>query len=163
MNNTLVVYASRHGTTSEYAKHLFQILDGNVDMCFLNERGDSLPDLSVYTTIIIGGSIHYGKNSKSVIKFTVDNKKLLMTKRLGLFVVCHFEGEKAMEQLRNAYPTALHEHAIVSDYFDGELLFPKMNIWERFITKLVLRNDEITPIISKEKIVQFVNKLQAES
>lgn len=161
MNNTLVVYASRHGTTSEYAKQLFQVLDGNVDMCFLNERGGSLPDLTVYTTIIIGGSIHYGKNNKSVIKFTNDNKHLLMTKRLGLFIVCYFEGDKAKEQLKNAYPKALLEHAVVSDYFGGELLFPKMNIWERFIARLVLSSEEITPIVSKEKIVQFAHKLQA--
>ena len=99
MDNTLIVYASRHGTTSEYARKLFQLLNGNVDLCFLNERGDSLPDLTVYTTIVIGGSIHYGKNSKSVVKFTNDNLELLKTKKVGLFVSCHYEGDKALEQL----------------------------------------------------------------
>ena len=66
MNNTLIVYASRHGTTSEYAK-TFSTLDGNVDLCFLNERGDSLPDLTVYNTIVIGGSIHYGKTVNQLL------------------------------------------------------------------------------------------------
>lgn len=162
MDNTLIVYASRHGTTSEYANQLFQVLNGNVDLCFLNERGDSLPDLTVYTTIVIGGSIHYGKNSKSVVKFTNDNIELLKTKRVGLFVSCHYEGDKALEQLNNAYPKELLDLAIVSDYFEGELLFPKMNVWEKFITKLVLRSDEIRPIISKEKIIRFAEKLQAK-
>ena len=161
MNNTLIVYASRHGTTSEYAKRLFQLLNGNVDLCFLNERGESLPDLSVYTTIVIGGSIHYGKNSKSVIKFTNENLELLKTKRVGLFVTCHFEGDKALQQLNNAYPKELIDRAIVTDYFEGELLFPKMNAWEKFITKLVLRRDEIRPIISTEKIISFAEKLQS--
>ena len=162
MNNTLIVYASRHGTTSEYAKKLFQLLDGNVDLCFLNERGDSLPDLTVYNTIVIGGSIHYGKNSKSVVKFTKDNIALLRTKRLGLFVSCHFEGDKALEQLNKAYPKELHDIAIVADYFEGELLFPKMSFWEKFITKLALSSDEIKPIISKEKLIRFAEKLQSE-
>ncbi len=161
MNNTLIVYASHHGTTSEYAKKLFQLLNGNVDLCFLNERANSLPDLSVYSTIVIGGSIHYSKNSKSVIKFTNDNLELLKTKRLGLFITCHFEGEKAIQQLNNAYPKVLLDRAIVSDYFDGELLFPKMNRWEKFITKLVLSSNEIKPIMSREKITQFANKLQS--
>lgn len=161
MNNTLIVYASRHGTTSEYAKRLFQLLNGNVDLCFLNERGESLPDLSVYTTIVIGGSIHYGKNSKSVLKFTNDNMELLKTKRLGLFVTCHFEGDKALQQLNNAYPKELIDRAIVADYFEGELLFPKMNAWEKFITKLVLRKDEIKPIVSKDRIIRFAEKLQS--
>ena len=161
MNNTLIVYASRHGTTSEYAKQLFQLLNGNVDLCFLNERGDSLPDLSVYTTIVIGGSIHFGKNSKSVIKFTNENLELLKTKRVGLFVTCHFEGDKALQQLNNAYPKELIDRAIVADYFEGELLFPKMNAWEKFITKLVLRKDEIKPIVSKDRIIRFAEKLQS--
>ena len=161
MNNTLIVYASRHGTTSEYAKRLFQLLNGNVDLCFLNERGESLPDLSVYTTIVIGGSIHYGKNSKSVLKFTNENLEFLKTKRVGLFVTCHFEGDKALQQLNNAYSKELLDRAIVADYFEGELLFPKMNIWEKFITKLVLRKDEIKPIVSKDRIIRFAEKLQS--
>ena len=160
MDNTLIVYASRHGTTSEYARKLFQLLNGDVDLCFMNERGDSLPDLTVYTTIVIGGSIHYGKNSKSVVKFTNDNLELLKTKKVGLFVSCHYEGDKALEQLNNAYPKELLDLAVVADYFEGELLFPKMSFWEKFITKLVLRSDEIRPIIAKEKIISFVEKLQ---
>lgn len=159
MNRTLIVYASRHGTTVEYAKTLLKLLDGNVDLCFLNERENSMPDLSGYDTIVIGGSIHYGKNSKLVINFTQNNLELLKTKRLGLFVASYFDGDKAMEQLNNAYPKELLQNALVSDYFDGELLYPKMNYWERLIAKMVLKAEETTPIISKSKIMQFADRL----
>ena len=159
MNNTIVVYASRHGTTKEYARKLLKLLDGNVDLCSLDERANSMPDLSVYNTIVIGGSIHYGKNSKLVLNFANDNIDLLKTKRLGLFVTSHFDGEKAMEQLQNAYPRELLERALVVNYFDGELLFPKMNFIEKMVAKLVLKADEIKPIISKPKITDFANKL----
>lgn len=159
MNNTLVVYASRHGTTAEYAKQMLKLLDGNVDLCFLNERADTMPDMSHYNTIVIGGSIHYGKNSKLVIDFTKKNIEWLKTKRLGLFVTSFFDGEKALDQLHNAYPKELLERAIVADYFDGELLYPKMNFWERLVAKAVLKAEEITPIISKPKITDFANKL----
>ncbi len=159
MNNTLIVYASRHGTTAEYSKILLQLLNGNVDLCFLNERSDSLPDFSDYNTIVIGGSIHYGKNSKLVTSFIKDNFDSLETKRLGLFVTSYFDGQKALEQLHNAYPAKLLERAIVSDYFDGELLFPKMNFFEKLVAKTVLKADEVTPLISKTKITEFANKL----
>ena len=159
MNNTLIVYASRHGTTSAYAKKLFQLLDGNVDICFLNERANSLPNLDVYNTIVIGGSIHYGKINKSVSTFTNNNLELLKTKRLGLLVSCHFEGAQALEQLNNAYPKELIERAVVSDYFDGELLYPQMNKWEKLVAKLVLQAEEIRPRVSKQKIMDFANKL----
>ena len=108
MNNTLIVYASRHGTTAEYAKKMFQILEGNVDLCFLNEREHSIPDLT---------------------------------------------------ELRTAYPKELIETAVVSDYFDGELLFPKMNFWERMVAKTVLKAEEMKPLLSKPKITNFVDKL----
>lgn len=163
MNNTLIVYASRHGTTAGYAKKLLQLLNGKVDLCFLNERENSLPNLSVYDTIVIGGSIHYGKINRSVTKFIDDNFELLKNKRLGLYVTCHFEGEKAQEQLNNAYPKELLDKALVSGYFDGELLFPKMNFWEKIVAKMVLSSDEIRPRVSKEKITSFANTLNEQN
>ena len=159
MNNTLIVYASRHGTTAEYAKKMFQILEGNVDLCFLNEREHSIPDLTEYDTFIIGGSIQYGKINKSVIKFCQANIEMLKNKRLGLFITCHFEGEEALKQSLTAYPKELIETAVVSDYFDGELLFPKMNFWERMVAKTVLKAEEMKPLLSKPKITNFVDKL----
>ena len=162
MNNTLIVYASRHGTTAEYAKKLLQILDGNVDLCFLNERGNALPDLTVYNTFVIGGSIHYGKINKSVVNFCSTNSEMLKNKRLGLFVTCHFEGDQANQQLKNAFPKGLHERAIATAYFDGELLYPKMNFWEKLVAKAVLKADEVKPLISKPKITEFANKLNQQ-
>lgn len=159
MNNTLIVYASRHGTTAGYAKKLFQLLDPNVDLCFLKEHKGAMPDLTHYDTIIIGGSIHYGKNSKEIIDFTNKNIDLLKTKRLGLFVTSYYDGEKALKQLQNAYPKELLDMAVVADYFDGELLYPKMNFWEKMVAKMVLKAEEVKPVISKSKITQFADKL----
>ena len=159
MNNTIIFYASRHGTTAEYAKQMLQLLDGNVSLCSLDERAESLPDMSDYDTIVIGGSIHYGKNSKLVVNFVKNNIDFLKTKRLGLFITCHFEGEKALRQLREAYPLELLKATVVVDYFDGELLYPKMNFWERLVAKVVLKAEEVTPLISKSKITEFAEKL----
>ena len=139
INNTIIVYASRHGTTAEYAKSLLKLLDGNVDLCSLDERANSMPDMSDYDTIVVGGSIHYGKNSKLVTSFVKNNLELLRKKRLGLFVTSFFDGDKALKQLNNAYPKELLDKAIVADFFDGELLFPKMNFFEKIVAKVVLK------------------------
>ncbi|NLZ94341.1 MAG: hypothetical protein GX921_00760 [Bacteroidales bacterium] len=159
INNTIIVYASRHGTTAEYAKNLLKLLDGNVDLCSLDERVDSLPDMSFYDTIVIGGSIHYGKNSKIVVSFAKNNIELLSTRRLGLFVTSYFDGDKAIEQLSRAYPKELLDKAIVADYFDGELLYPKLNFFEKIVAKVVLKAEELQPLIAKSKIIDFANKL----
>ncbi len=159
MNNTLIVYASRHGTTAQYARKLFELLDINVDICSLAERKGSMPPLDNYNTIVIGGSIHYGKNNKEIVNFTNSNIEILKTKRLGLFVTSFYEGDRALKQLQNAYPKELLDIAVVADYFDGELLFPKMNFWEKQVAKIVLKADEVGPLISKSKITEFANKL----
>ena len=159
INNTIIVYASRHGTTAEYAKSLLKLLDGNVDLCSLDERANSMPDMSDYDTIVVGGSIHYGKNSKLVTSFVKNNLELLRKKRLGLFVTSFFDGDKALKQLNNAYPKELLDKAIVADFFDGELLFPKMNFFEKIVAKVVLKAEEIQPLIAKTKIINFANKL----
>lgn len=159
INNTIIVYASRRGTTAEYAKSLLKLLDGNVDLCSLNKRGDSMPDMTFYDTIVIGGSIQYGKNNKLVLNFVNNNIELLRTRRLGLFVTSYYDGERALEQLNKAYPKELIDRAIVADYFDGELLFPKMNFFEKIVAKTLLRAEEIQPVIAKSKILSFANKL----
>ena len=151
INNTIIVYASRHGTTGEYAKKLLKLLNGNVDLCSLDERANSMPDMTFYDTIVIGGSIHYGKNSKLILNFVKNNLELLVTS--------YFDGEKALEQLNNAYPKELIDKAIVVDYFDGELLYPKMNFFEKLVAKAVLRAEELQPLIAKSKIIDFADKL----
>ena len=159
INNTIIVYASRHGTTAEYAKEMLKLLDGNVDLCSLDERANSMPDMSFYDTIVIGGSIHYGKNSKLVVSFVKNNIELLNSRRLGLFVTSYYEGEKALQQLSNAYPKELLEKAIVADYFDGELLFQKLNVFEKMVAKVVLKAEEMHSVIIKSKVIEFAEKL----
>ena len=56
-------------------------------------------------------------------------------------------------------PEELLDKAIVADFFDGELLFPKMNFFEKIVAKVVLKAEEIQPLISKTKTVNFANKL----
>ena len=65
MDNTLIVFASDHGTVEKCARELFRLIDGKVDICDLNKR-DIIPDLSTYDSIVIGGSIHSG-DRKSVV------------------------------------------------------------------------------------------------
>ena len=76
-----------------------------------------------------------------------------------MFVTSYYDGERAQNQLNNAYPKELLDIAIAADYFDGELLYPKLNVFEKFVAKIVLKADELQPIISKSKIVDFAKKL----
>lgn len=162
MNNTLIVFASNHGTVEKSVRELFRHMNGKVDICDLNNR-DIAPDLSRYDSVIIGGSIHYGKIQTVISVFSKENKDILLTKRLGLFVNCLYSGERAEKQLEQAFPSELYEKAIVREYFGGEVNNLKLNFWERFITKHIIDNESLVVAVSKDKIVEFAEKFSLEN
>lgn len=154
MNNTLIVFASEHGTVEKCARELFRLIDGKVDICDLSQR-QIIPDLTGYDSIIIGGSIHYGEIQKAISDFCKTNLDLLDKKRIGLFINCIYTGDKAMLQLNNAFPKELNDKAVVRDYFGGEINDLKLNYFERFITKQIIKKENLVVSLSREKIVQF--------
>lgn len=161
-NNTLIVYKSRYGTTAQCANELFHLLNGKVDMCNLSDR-KHLPDLSNYDTVVIGGSIHYGKIQKEIVDFYTQQIQTLRDKRLGLFINCLYSGEKAIRQLDTAFPHTLFPQVVVRDFFGGELPFDKMNFWERLVTKSVIQGEKMEVKLSKKKIKHFAERLNNES
>lgn len=84
MNNTLIAFASRHGAVEKCARQLFRLINGNVDLCNLEER-EFLPDLSAYDFIVIGGSIYSEHIQQVVTDFYVQKMSELKAKKLGLF------------------------------------------------------------------------------
>lgn len=156
MDNTLIVFASNHGTVEKCARELFRRIDGKVDICNLNRR-DFLPDLSGYDTVIVGGSIHSGKIQEEISSFCNENLGLLATKRLGLFINCLYSGEKAQQQLENAFPETLNRKAVVRDYFGGEVDKLKLSFWERVVTIRMIEQGDLVVAISKERIERFAN------
>lgn len=156
MDNTLIVFASHHGTAEKCARELFRRIDGKVDICDLNRR-DFLPDLSGYDAIIVGGAIHSGKIQEEISSFCKVNMEILASKRLGLFINCIYSGEKATQQLNDAFPEILNRLAVVRDYFGGEVDKLKLSFWERVVTTRMIERGDIVVAISKEKIERFAH------
>jgi len=156
MDNTLIVFASDHGTVEKCARELFSLMSGKVDLCNLKQR-ETLPELSTYDTIIVGGSIHSGKIQQSIATFCDEHLELLATKRIGLFINCLYTGEKAQQQLDDAFPGLLSRQAIIRDYFGGEVDELKLNFWERMVTKQMIEEDELVVALSKEKMARFAD------
>ncbi len=158
MYNTLIVFASEHGTVEKCARELFRLIEGKVDICDLNKR-DIIPDLSGYDSIVIGGSIHSGKIQRVISDFCVANLDLLINKRIGLFINCIYSGEKALKQLEEAFPRELSDKAVVREYFGGEINELKLNYWEKIITKQMIDQENLVVSLSKEKIDHFAKTI----
>lgn len=120
---TLIVFRTTHGFTEKAIQLLMTGMKD--DTTIVNLGGDSDPDLSDFDKVIIGGSIHMGGIQKEIRNFCKDNLDILLTKRIGLFLCCMFEGDTEKKQFEEAFPAELRCHAAATGFFGGELSLKK--------------------------------------
>lgn len=132
---TLIIFSSSHGTTEKAAQLLKEQLIGDVEIVNLKKFPN--PNLTDYDSVILGSSIYVGSVKSRVKQFLKQNHNSLMTKHLGLFLCCMYEGDKSQKQFETAYPKELRDHAISNGLFGGEFIVSNMNFFERQIVKKV--------------------------
>jgi menaquinone-dependent protoporphyrinogen oxidase len=131
---TLIAYASKHGCARKCAGSLAELLPGAV---LSDLKKDPTPALEAYDAVIVGGSIHAGKIQKVVREFCAKNHDTLGHKKLGLFLCCMEEGEKARLQLEKAFPADLAAGAAAVGILGGGFDFDQMNLIERAIIRKI--------------------------
>lgn len=132
--NVLIAYASKYGAVQRVSEALYQKLE--VPTTMVNLRVSAAPELSPYDTVVVGGSIYAGRILPSVPRFVERHREELLKKRVFLFVSCLYDGEKGLEQLREAFPAWLQVHALGSHNVGGEIILDKL----RFLDRLIIRN-----------------------
>ena len=158
---TVILYISRHGSAEKSANLLKEKVNGEVTL--VNLKYDKIPDLEIFETVIIGGSIHMGHIQNQVKKFCSRYERVLLEKRLGLYLCCMKTGEEAQQQFIDAFPDILRQHAEVKGIFGGEFLFEKMNFLERMIIKKSTGIKESVSSIDPKIIDHFVTDLSISS
>jgi menaquinone-dependent protoporphyrinogen oxidase len=153
---TLIVYTTKHGCTRRYAENLAELLQG-ADLVDLKK--DTPPALDAYDTVVVGGSIHAGMVQKAVRGFCEQNSAVLAQKKLGLFVSCMEEGEKARLQLKKAFPAELAARATAVAFFGGAFDFEKMNLIERTIVRKVSGMKESVSRFDEAAVRDFARRL----
>ena len=157
MAKTLIIYASKYGTTETCASLLQKHLkDGAV---LQNLAQQPKADLDAYDTVVLGGAVYAGRANGKLRRFCSANEQALLSKRLGLFLCMMEEGDGAVKQLEQNYSQALREKALVMDYFGGEFLFSKMGWLARKIIKMMSKGDEDVHTIREDAIKAFAEKL----
>lgn len=157
--NTLVVYASKKGSTEKAAKMLFEKLEG--EKSIVNIKENSSPTLENYETVILGGSIYAGSIQKEIKNFVNDNLNLLLTKKIGLFLCCGME-ENYKKQLKQSFPEELLDHSITDQYFGFEYNKEKMNLIEKKLIKLVTKSQTNLSNILKDNIDKLAMDIQGD-
>jgi len=139
--NTAIIYTTKYGTTEKVAQVIAERLAGD-QISLINLKKDKHPNINSFDGIILGTSIYAGTSSKIMQSFCKKNMVALVQKRLAIFV-CGMEPDptKQQQELTNAYPDELLQHAVFKCFAGGEFLFDKMNFIERAIIKRIAKTD----------------------
>jgi len=155
---TAIIFATKHGCTDKCAQTLSNELD-SLNKIINVELGDNI-NLSDYDKVILGGSIHAGMLNKKLKSFIAKNSEELLGKKLGLFLCCMYEGEKALEQFQSVFPEQIRNKAIAHGLFGGAFDFDKMNFIEKAIVKKVANVEESVSRINYSNIKSFAEKMK---
>ena len=158
---TGIIYISKHGTTEKVAKIIAKKLNIS-DIELINLRKDKIESIEHFDQLIIGGSIHMSTVHKKTKKFCESNSKILLTKKLGLFLCCMEKGKKAIEQFENAFSEDFRKHASSTALLGYEYNLERMNFFERALVKKISETTKNVSEIDIEAIDSFVNQLRKE-
>ncbi len=157
--STLIAYVTKHGTVKKCVDKIAYALSGKVDQ--VNLKKDPKVDLAPYDRVVIGGSIHAGRIQKQIKHFCERELDHLKQKRLGLFICCMEEGDKAHQQFKAAYPDELINTAAAKGLFGGEFLFDQMNFLEKYFTKKIAKIDSSVSKLKEDNITKFIDEVDA--
>jgi menaquinone-dependent protoporphyrinogen oxidase len=152
---TAIVHASKHGATAEIARRIANKIGGETRLFDLD---DGAPDLSEFTTVILGTAVYAGQPMKAMREFT--RTASLAGKRLGLYASgMESDLAKRDEELADAFPDELHAQAVVEAFLPGRFQFSKMSLAERFIIKRIAKTNRDVDGTDEDAITAFAAKL----
>ena len=143
---TLIIYASKTGTTEKCAKEINKKLKDSKIVNILNQN----EDINHYDLIVIGTPIRMGMIDKKIRKFLIRNIELLKSKKHAFFICCGFN-----ENWKNYYvqniPKDLLDTAIIYDTFGGIIDIQKQKGFDKINTKIVSKK------IDKNKEIKILS------
>lgn len=153
---TLIIYASKTGTTEKCAKRINTLLKDSKMVNILNQN----EDMNKYDLIIIGTPIRMGKIDKKIKKFLISNIETLKSKKVAYFICCGFN-ENYKSYYEKNIPKYLLDCAIIYDTFGGEMDIQKQKGFDKFIAKMVSKNTDKNREIKilNENIERFIKAL----
>lgn len=144
---TLIIYASKTGTTEKCAEKINSHLKDSKIVNILNQ----VEDINEYDLIIVGTPIRMGVIDRKIKKFLMNNMDTLKSKKTAYFICCGFY-ENWKSYYEQNIPKALLDSAITYDTFGGEMNIQKQKRFDKFIIKMVSRN------INKDKEIKILDQ-----
>lgn len=150
---TIIIYTSKYGCTEKAAYLLKNQLGEETEVVNLMLAKE--PALERYDTVILGGSIYYGKIQKQMMEFTSKYQNELSKKRIGLFICAGAKGEQAAQELKSSFPEKLYDQSITKEVFGDEIYEEKFTLLDRLVLRMVKGKGMSVNGLSKETIERF--------
>lgn len=157
---TAVIYCSKHGTVKKTTAYIQKAIPDSEMMDLSTSRE---PDLQHFERIILGASVRLGQINRPMKTFIRQHEDLLLEKTLGLFLCCMQDDMEAQLQFENAFPESLREHATASVLPGGELIFSKMNMFEKIIIRKVTGSGADRSTLNYQAVDQFIQAMTADA
>jgi menaquinone-dependent protoporphyrinogen oxidase len=156
---TLIIYATKYGTTEKVVNILKEKINGNIDI--INIKKEKNINISNYDYIIIGGSIYIGHMHKEITNFINSNLEQLLSQKVALFI-CAGNANEEEKELLGAFENNLLDNAIFKGSMGYEYLFDKLKFFDKFIVKKIVKVDNTVSNINYDninKLVEIINGL----
>lgn len=157
----LIAYRSKYGATAACARALAAGIHAETELADLSHRPH--PRVGLFDAVLVGGSIYGGRIQREVTAFCERNEEELLQRPAGLFICCFYQGERAREQIREAFPSSLHEHAFARTSLGGELHVEKLTLLDRLLVRSLGAPARDIDLIRPPAIAELASQVNALS
>ena len=149
----IIMYTSKYGCTEKSAYLLKTQLGEETEVVNLMHAKE--PSLDRYDTVILGGSIYFGKIQKEMTEYILKNQTELSDMRLGQFICAGAKREQAVQELKTSFPEELFNKAVAKEIFGDEIYAQKLSLMDKFVLRMIKGKDLTGSGLSKETIEKF--------
>ena len=156
-----ILYATKYGSTQLAAE---AVARGCEDSGLAPEdirlqdlrRSSDLPDAD---TVLIGAPIYGGSIPRAVSRFMESNLDTLLGRRVGLYLSCLYDGDRAEKQLADNFPARLVAHSFGRYYVGGQVEVSRLRWFDRLIMKRVAGIEEDVDRTNPEEVRRLIDDL----
>ncbi|MFW6293734.1 MAG: flavodoxin domain-containing protein [Spirochaetota bacterium] len=134
-----ILYSSRYGSTQLAAEAIARGCEDRdiapSDIELRDVREDS--GMPAGEIVVIGAPIYGGTIPKAVSRFVEANLDSLLDRRVGIYLSCLYDGERAEKQLADNFPARLIAHSFGQYYVGGRVELTQLRWLDRVIMKRV--------------------------
>ena len=154
---TLIVFATKHGTTREVAERIAARIEG---AAIHDLKKDGSPPLDSYDCVIIGSSLYAGAIRREAKAFMAKSTNALHGKKVGLFL-CGMEASGAQGFFNANFPKEILQIAKTTAFTGGIFDPQKASAFERLVIKIVTKKSVYVNTINDSTIDQFAAAMKA--